>query len=101
MVKSEVAKKEKDDCVVRAFANAFGITYNQSHKFTSDKFNRKFKKATFRTYTVLKDLKKVEFDKNETGQLSLFGEDKINKTIRYIGSEPKRKSKKSITKYNL
>ena len=54
--KSEVAKNEKDDCVVRAFANAFGITYNQSDKFTSEKFNRKFKKATFRTYTVLKDI---------------------------------------------
>ena len=94
--KSEVAKNEKDDCVVRAFANAFGITYNQSHKFTSEKFNRKFKKATFKTYTVLKDLKKVEFDKNETGQLSLFGDDKIKKQIVYIGSEPKRKSKKVL-----
>jgi len=90
---NELANSEKDDCVVRAFANAFGITYNQSHKFTSEKFNRKFKKATFKTYTVLKDLKKVEFDKNETGQLSLFGDDKINKTIRYIGSEPKKESK--------
>ena len=90
---SEIAKNEKDDCVVRAFANAFGISYNQSHKFTSDKFNRKFKKATFKTYTVLKDLKKVEFNKNETGQLSLFGNDKIKKQIIYVGSEPKKGSK--------
>ena len=50
---NELAKNEKDDCVVRAFANAFGISYNQSHKFTSEKFNRKFKKATIKTYTVL------------------------------------------------
>ena len=71
---SEVAKNEKDDCVVRAFANAFGISYNQSHKFTSEKFNRKFKK-------------------DETGQLSLFGDDTINKTVKYIGSEPKKESK--------
>ena len=90
---NEFAKNEKDDCVVRAFANAFGISYNQSHKFTSDKFNRKFKKGTFKTYKVLKDLKKVEFNKDETGQLSLFGDDKINKTIKYIGSEPKKESK--------
>ena len=39
--KSEIAKTETNDCVVRAFANAFEVNYNMAHVFVEKKFNRK------------------------------------------------------------
>jgi len=44
---SLIAKKEKSDCVVRAIASASGMPYDKSHRWVSDKFNRKPKKGTF------------------------------------------------------
>ncbi len=44
--KSEIAKNEKNDCVVRALANAFEVNYNMAHVFVSKKFNRKNGKGT-------------------------------------------------------
>ena len=44
---SEIAKKENSDCVVRAIASASGMTYDKSHKWVADKFNRKNKKGTY------------------------------------------------------
>lgn len=44
---SEIAKKENRDCVVRAIASASGMTYDKSHKWVANKFNRKPKKGTF------------------------------------------------------
>ena len=38
---SEIAKTEKNDCAVRAIANACEVNYNQAHKFVNDNFNRK------------------------------------------------------------
>ena len=42
---SSLALNEKNDCAVRAFANAFSITYNMAHKFAEEVFNRKPKKG--------------------------------------------------------
>ena len=38
---SILAKSEKNDCVVRACANAFEIDYDQAHSFVKKRFNRK------------------------------------------------------------
>ncbi len=35
-VGSSLAVNEKNDCAVRAFANAFSITYNAAHKFAEE-----------------------------------------------------------------
>ena len=56
---SEIAKKENSDCVVRAIASASGMTYDKSHKWVADKFNRKNKKGT------LELLKEFNFPLNE------------------------------------
>lgn len=40
---SKIAKTEKDDCVVRAIASSFDITYDESHKFCEEKLKRKFR----------------------------------------------------------
>jgi len=42
---SKLAASETNDCVVRAIASAFDITYNQSHKLCAEKMNRKSRKG--------------------------------------------------------
>ena len=40
---SKIAKKENNDCSVRALANAFNISYNKAHKFLEKNYGRKEK----------------------------------------------------------
>jgi len=44
---SVIAKNEANDCVVRAFASAFEIGYDDAHKIVENKFCRKPRKGTF------------------------------------------------------
>jgi len=59
---SLLAKSEKNDCLVRAFANAFNVTYDVAHSFTAEKFKRKFRKGAKMTASTLSKLGKVSFD---------------------------------------
>ena len=59
---SLLAKSEKNDCVVRACANAFNVTYDIAHSFTAETFKRKFRKGTYNVYNALNELGKVTFD---------------------------------------
>ena len=59
---SLLAKSEKNDCLVRAFANAFNVTYDVAHKFTAEKFERKFRKGAKMTIDKLSKLGKVSFE---------------------------------------
>lgn len=44
---SELAKKETNDCVVRAFMMALELSYDQAHKFVATKLNRVSKRGTY------------------------------------------------------
>ena len=44
---SELAKKEDNDCVVRAFMAALDISYEQAHTWVKKYLNRKDRKGTF------------------------------------------------------
>jgi len=66
---SLIAKGEKNDCVVRACANAFNITYDVAHGFVAKEFKRKARKGTKKVYNTFKELGKVSF---ELFQDSLF-----------------------------
>ena len=46
---SLTARTETNDCVVRAFASAFDVTYDYAHKYVADEFKRKPRKGTFFT----------------------------------------------------
>ena len=59
---SVLAAGEKNDCAVRAFANAFNITYDVAHQFTAENFKRKARKGTKAVYATLNKLKSVTFD---------------------------------------
>ena len=59
---SLLAKGEKNDCVVRACANAFNITYDIAHKFVAVEFKRKARKGTKNVFSTFSALGKVAFD---------------------------------------
>ena len=59
---SMLAAGEKNDCAVRAFANAFLITYDTAHKFTAETFKRKARRATKHMFGTLEKLGSVTFD---------------------------------------
>ena len=59
---SVLALNEKNDCAVRAFANAFNISYDVAHKFAEDKFKRKAKKGTRNMFQTLAELGFATFD---------------------------------------
>ena len=59
---SLIAKGEKNDCVVRALANAFNISYDIAHEFAASKFNRKARRGTKKVFNTFKSLGNVAFD---------------------------------------
>ena len=59
---SSLAKNEKNDCAVRAFANAFNVTYDVAHEFAADKFARKAKKGVKNMFRTLNELGFATFD---------------------------------------
>ena len=87
--KSETAKKEKNDCVVRALANAFEVNYNQAHTFVEKKFNRKKGKGTKGFNSILKKLSEKLITFKPSGQLSLFEQDNKSFNIEHVGDQPK------------
>lgn len=58
---SELAKRETNDCVVRAFASAANIAYEVSHKFCEEVFKRESKKGV-KTYFMAAQLLRAEED---------------------------------------
>ena len=59
---SVLALNEKNDCSVRAFANAFNISYDLAHEFAADKFKRKAKKGVKNMFRTLNELGFATFD---------------------------------------
>ena len=59
---SLIAKGEKNDCVVRALANAFNISYDIAHEFAASKFNRKARRGTKKVFNTFSTLGNVAFD---------------------------------------
>ena len=85
-----IASGEKNDCFVRAVANAFEIDYTQAHGFVKAKFNRRNRLGTKKVNSTLKELSKEVFEFQPSGQLNLFEQnDKVFK-VKHLGNEPKR-----------
>ena len=59
---SVLARNEKNDCAVRAFANAFNITYDNAHMFAATKLERKVRKGVKGMFAKLDLLGEVTFD---------------------------------------
>ena len=93
---SEIAKTEKNDCAVRAVANACDVNYDQAHKFCTEMFGREKGKGTQLFSTLLKMNTEMVFD--EVGQLNMF-EQGIKRTVKHIGDMPKAGGKLRNPKY--
>lgn len=52
---SELAKSEKNDCVVRAFMMALDLPYDKAHKFVETKLKRQPRKGTY-TRSYIKNI---------------------------------------------
>ena len=59
---SSLAKGEKNDCAVRAIANAFNVCYDTAHMFASTKLERKARKGVSAMFSKLDLLGEVTFD---------------------------------------
>jgi len=53
---SPIAKGERNDCVVRAFASSFGVSYDYAHKYVKENFGRKNREGTYGTVLKMKKL---------------------------------------------
>ena len=97
---SILAQNEKNDCAVRAIANAFDITYNVAHEWCAETFNRKPRKATKMMNSTLKLVSDVEFPIETGAQLSLFNDLTLNQfNVKHIGDCPKNGGKLINTRY--
>ncbi len=94
--KSETARSEKNDCVVRAVANACDVNYDQAHKYVADTFGRKKGQGTQLFTMLLKTNKEMVFD--EVGQLNMF-EQGVKRSVKHIGDMPKNGGKLFNPKY--
>ena len=77
---SELAKKEDNDCVVRAFMCALDLPYNQAHAWVKKELKRVDRKGTFMS----------AYSKN------IIGKTKNGKKISFIGAHPSRNMKHSV-----
>ena len=59
---SLLALNEKNDCSVRALANAFNVTYDVAHLFAATKLERKAKKGLKAMFSKLDLLGEVSFE---------------------------------------
>ena len=66
---SEMAKRETNDCVVRAFMSVLDIPYDQAHGWVKKNFNRQSKKGTYTTQYIKFVLGKIKNGK----QLKAYG----------------------------
>lgn len=64
---SVIAKSETNDCVVRAFASAFEIAYDEAHNFIAEKFKRQPRKGTFGFGTEMNSMSKNDVKFNRKG----------------------------------
>jgi len=78
---SKIAKSETADCVVRSFASAFKVTYDEAHQFVGEKFNRQNRRGTARFVPIMNGM-------------SSHGTNLWGKTLRRIGNG---NSKNSMT----
>ena len=53
---SVIAKGETNDCVVRAFASSFEVSYDYAHKYVKENFGRKDREGTYGTVLKMEQI---------------------------------------------
>ena len=99
---SELARQEKNDCVVRAVAAASGSAYEPAHAFVKDVFERNDKEGTFGVSVTINKIAGVaqKIGKSET-TFEVLPEDKKKNYYKLYGEVVKRdKTVKSFIQDN-
>lgn len=78
---STIAKGEKNDCVVRAIASCFDMPYDDAHKFVKEQFNRKDRKGTYNTHSILEKMSLTDKVINGKKISKVYFEEKIIENI--------------------
>lgn len=73
---SQLAKTENNDCVVRAFASGYDISYEDAHKFISERFGRKHRKGTYSFNSKMNKIGEIK-ELIHNHYIKILGEKKI------------------------
>ena len=91
---SELAKNEKNDCVVRSVASAASVSYNSAHKFCQDVFGRESKRGTnsavIATQMLNAETSGIELEGKKFA-VRVLGSSEITNTYKLYGELIKRK----------
>jgi hypothetical protein len=90
---SVIAKSENNDCVVRAFASAFDISYDRAHKYVKEKFGRKDRQGTYGTVRTLNKMVENNTQVNYK-KIKSVGKTINNSTFKTLEYEVKVKGEK-------
>ena len=93
---STIAKRETNDCVVRAFASCFDLPYNRAHEYVKVNFGRRDRNGTYGTVTRMGELAKkgtqVNYKKVKcVGTLNEYHKHTLEYTVKVKGEKVKRK----------
>ena len=93
---SQIAKNEKNDCVVRAFASCFDVSYNYAHGYVKDNFGRKNRQGTYGTVNKMTKLAEnrtqVNYKKVKcVGKLNNYNRRTLEYTVNVKGEKVNRK----------
>jgi hypothetical protein len=93
---SQIAKNEKNDCVVRAFASCFDVSYNYAHGYVRDNFGRKNRQGTYGTVNKMTNLAEnrtqINYKKVKcVGKLNNYNRRTLEYTVNVKGEKVNRK----------
>ena len=93
---SAIAKKETNDCVVRAFASCFDVSYNYAHGYVKDNFGRKDRQGTYGTVFKMQELAEnrtqINYKKVKcVGKINNFGVQTLDYEVKVKGVKVNRK----------
>ena len=93
---SVIAKKETNDCVVRAFASCFDVSYNYAHGYVRDNFGRRDRKGTYGTVHKMTKLAENRIQVNYkkvkcVGKINNFGVQTLDYEVKVKGVKVNRK----------
>ena len=87
---SVTARRETNDCVVRAFASAFDVTYDYAHKYIAEQFGRKPRKGTYYTASKMTKLSEGVLKVNDKKINSVFYPYSLSYEVKVKGDVVKR-----------
>ena len=93
---SQIAKNEKNDCVVRAFASCFDVSYNYAHGYVRDNFGRNNRQGTYGTVNKMTKLAEnrtqINYKKVKcVGKLNNYNRRTLEYTVNVKGEKVNRK----------